>query len=139
MEGMRKGSIGSIGIDVCDFIAQEAGDFGWELMQIGFKVREFFSISRVSQPDLSFTKGDRRFESFFSPEVVETGEEHHGAEISDGPKGADDPSDSGLEKAGRQTHNFINVFESGESSFAGGEDSESDAAVLGEVEGKEVF
>ena len=75
----------------------------------------------------------------FSPQFIEFGEEEHGAEVADRPEGTDDPGDSGLKKTDREANDFINVIESGESGFAGGEDSESDAIVLGEVEGKEVL
>lgn len=93
----------------------------------------------MDHPLLGLAEGDRGFEAVFAPEVVETFQHHHGAEIADGPEGGDDGGDSGLEEAGGEADGFVGVFSPGEAGFAGGEDGEADAAFFSQVEGEDVF
>src|ERR687886_1404741 len=82
------GEIPRLGVGKADRLVEEArnttGEFcSNEFRNCSFEVGDFFAVGGVAYPLLSLTQCLVDFQTFDAPEVIESGEEHHGTEVGD--------------------------------------------------------
>ena len=85
---------------VVEFLCRVGGHAGSRSEQ-GFEFLYFSSLVLSRSQIWALRRAWSGGEMVISLEVVEFGEQEHGAEVADGPEGGDRSSNSGLEQSGR--------------------------------------
>ena len=98
----KESPVGFVG----EFVMEETGGGFGKLAGVKFRENRFEGFNHllrcgIAELDLGLVEGLVGWELLVAPEFVEFGEEEHGAEVANGPEGANDSSDSGLEKSDR--------------------------------------